>query len=113
MTKKRNDRRTRYLVAAAGFAFVAGGIVGIVQGLQDSRKNHDVLDLGQTSLVIGVMLIALAVLSKYRVTVDAAYKLGYDIGDENGFQRGRRTGKPVVVDLVYPRDEVTIRQQPE
>jgi hypothetical protein len=91
----------------------ATGGAGIAVGLQDTSINSGhLIDFSQSILVIGVMFIGLAIVSKYRVTVDEAYKLGYDVGHEVGFKQGRKVGKPVVVDLMYPADEVIIHQQP-
>lgn len=111
---KRKNRHARFWVAAVGFVLAAAGIGGIVQGLQQGAgKNNLMLDVSQTVLVVGAVFIGAAVLSMYRVTIDESYKFGYDLGYEKGFKEGRKTSRPVVVDLVYPRDEVTIRQQPE
>lgn len=107
--------RVRLLVAAAGVAFAIIGLTGLIWALSTPQSEGSrLLDVSETILVVGAVFIGQAILS-CRVTIDEAYKLGFDIGNEKGFSDGRRVGRPVVVDLPHPPDdeEVEIRHTPE
>lgn len=83
-------------------AVVAGGNVG---------QDEDLLSFCRTGLILGPLLIGQAILARRHVTLDEAYKLGEEIGEEKGVKRERRRRFPVVTDIrVKDRDEP--RQQP-
>ena len=109
----RHDRHARFLAISAGLLLVLVGLAGITRVLVGTNKATQLLELSQTTLVIGVVFLGQLALSKCRIAVDEAYKLGFDVGMEKGFREGHKVGKPVVVDLTYPADEVEIRHKPE
>lgn len=103
----------RVAFGCLGAALFASGVAGMVRAFVFDKGNAKFLDGSETLATFGLILIVGSVLAKYRITVEESYKFGYDVGHDKGYQEGRRKGKPVVVDLHYPRDEVTVRQQPE
>lgn len=106
--------RARLLVCAVGLTMLVLGLAGVARVLFLSAPNDlQFLDISLTASLMGAMLLGQGILAKYRVAVEEAYNFGHDIGVEEGFQQGRKVGKPVVVDLTYPKDEVQIRRHPE
>ena len=113
MSKQKNRRAPIMWVLAVGIVLSVAGIFGTFLGLQNATPEVVLLHLSQTVLVIGVMLTAFAILATYRVTVDEAYKFGYDLGHEDGYRDGRRVDRPTVVGFPSRRDNEEVRQQPE
>jgi hypothetical protein len=105
---RRRDRRAHLLATVAGVLSVVVGLAGITRVVVKTSEVTQLLGISQTVLLIGVML-----LGRYgsgQVAIDEAYRLGYDLGMENGVEQERQRSKPVVVNL-NPGDH--IRQKPE
>lgn len=83
-------------------AVVAGGNVG---------QDEDLLSFCRTGLILGPLLIGQAILARRHVTLDEAYKLGEEIGEEKGVRQERRRRFPVVVKINRDED-VPVRRQP-
>lgn len=112
--EKKYPGRARIWVGISGIAMILGGLFGIVRVLtKNFHQEAELLDISRTALIIGSVMVGQAILAKYRITVDEAYRLGFDVGHDKGFKEGRKAARPVVVDLKYPADEVTIRRHPE
>jgi hypothetical protein len=106
--------RVRLVILALGVLVLSAGIIGVARVLLFSQPDDmKYLDVSLTGVIVGAMMVGQSSLAKYRVSVDEAYHLGHDVGIEEGFKQGRRVGRPVVVDLSYPKDEVQIRRHPE
>lgn len=106
--------RARLMICVLGTVMLTCGTAGLIRVLFFGQPDDlEFLNVSLAAIIMGAMLIGQSVLAKYRVAVDEAYSLGHDIGIEEGFKQGRRVGRPVVVDLSYPKDEVQIRRHPE
>lgn len=105
-------RRARRIIFALGVLLAAGGVIGIVDCYLTNGRDSFLLNVSQTALVVGVVMIGQSVLAKYPVTIDEAFQFGLDIGEESGARNERHRRRPVVVDL-YTDGEVEIRRHPE
>ncbi len=89
---------------------LAGTIV-IVWGVLDpgvatsyDRRRSGVMTLALVAVIFGAVALVYSALN-----LEEAYRFGKDIGVEEGFQRGRRIARPVVVDLTAEVDDDEIR----
>lgn len=98
MSAKRGRRWRGVFGFLGGLMFVAG-IAGMIRVFVFHRGDTRFLEGSETFATFGLILLVGSVLAKYRITVEEAYRLGEDIGQEKGYQRGRRVARPVVVDL--------------
>lgn len=101
LTRPREPRTASRLRVAGWALTLGGGVLLIVQHVRpgDSAAELALMISGSTAMIIGVVLLCSAFLSKRTAREDAAYNLGHDIGEAKGEARARRRNWPTVVRL--------------
>lgn len=73
--------------------------VGIAVAIYANIKEFDLVGMAKTLIIVGAVVAVYAKLKVRTEENSETYRLGYDIGFEAGHQEGRKTTRPVVVDI--------------
>lgn len=85
-----------------GLGVLAVGVAGMVWA---NVRHFSPEGIGRVGVIVGVLLICYARLERRTAANDQSYRLGYDIGREDGYKAGHSIARPVVVDLDSRRCE--------
>lgn len=82
-----------------GFIGLGALAVGAAGTVWDNMDDFSPEGIGRVGVIVGVILICYGRLERRTAANDQSYRLGYDIGREDGYKSGHAVARPVVVDL--------------